>query len=62
MTSNYIIQYTIVCVLILGAIVWIAIKASRKNKKGVCHGCSLADTCARVPKKKTKDCCENGDN
>lgn len=51
--KNIAIQYTIVGIIILGATVWIMIKAFKKNKKrsqGGCCGCSLKDSCNKVKK------------
>lgn len=59
MDTNIIIQYTIVGVIILAAVIWIAMKAFKKNrnKNSSCCGCALSDNCA-TPKKKSSDCCK----
>lgn len=51
MTKNEIIQYTLVGIIILGAIVWIIVKSIRNRKSGAtCCGCALADSCRRADK------------
>lgn len=54
MSSNLIIQYSIVGVILLGAFIWLLWKTFRKQKtrKNSCCGCALADSC---DKKKLKN-------
>lgn len=59
------VQYTIVAVILLGAIVWIVVNTVRKRKKkgSSCCGCSLADVCSKTSEKehgdcRDKDCCD----
>lgn len=54
MDQNLAIQYTLVAVIILGAIIWIVIHLLRKNKKGggkSCCGCALSESCNSKDKK-----------
>ena len=53
------VQYTIVGVIILAAIVWAIVKITRisKNKGSACCGCGLADTCNKN-RKNQGDCPE----
>ncbi len=54
MSINLLIQYTLVGICILGACIWIVVKAVKKNnKKSGCCGCSLADLCQK-PEKNTE--------
>ena len=51
MTQNEIIQYTIVGIIVVAAIVWIFVKSIRRRKSGgSCCGCALADSCRRPDK------------
>ncbi len=48
MNANDIIQYTLVALCILSAIVWIMLKVrshSKRGYKGGCCSCPLADSC-----------------
>lgn len=56
MDKNILIQYTIVAILILGAIVWIAVKAIRasRGKGKSCCGCVLSDKCGDANLKRGK--------
>lgn len=56
LSLNILIQYTIVGILILVAIVWLFVKTLRKDKKGGCCGCSLASTCSQTgnPQRRNK--------
>lgn len=50
-TTDMIIQYSIVGLILLAALGWILWKMFRKNKKsesGSCCGCSIADTCKKA--------------
>lgn len=51
------LQYTIVGVIILIAIIWIGVKASHigKDKKSGCCGCALSDACKRKENKPDKN-------
>lgn len=66
--NNMIIQYTIVGIIILIALIWLAVKVIRKSKgkdKGACCGCALSEKCMEKgkPQKRSqssaqkKDCC-----
>lgn len=59
--SDLIIQYSIVCLILLAAIVWIIMKIVKKNKtrQSGCCGCTIAETCK---KKKLKFIDENSQN
>ncbi len=53
MDKNLLIQYTVVGILVIGALAWILIKFIRKCKdsgKGGCSGCTLAEKC-KSPRK-----------
>ena len=53
MDTNIIIQYTVVCLLCLGALIWIVVKMVRSAKgknSGGCCGCSMSDSCAKREK------------
>lgn len=54
---NFIIQSTIVGVIILAACIWIIWKIVKKQKdnSGSCHGCGLADTCNKRNKNDGKN-------
>lgn len=65
-SADFIIQYSLVGLCLLGACVWIGIKLFKKNKyqnQSGCCGCGLADNCAKkklVERKKEGDIgCEN---
>lgn len=50
MTTDLIIQYSIVGGIILAALAWIVWKSLRKNKKNSgssCCGCALEDSCKK---------------
>ena len=52
-----VIQYTIVAIIIIGALVWMVRGILKMRKqKGKCCGCSMADACkdARNNKKRSK--------
>lgn len=67
MDSNLIIQYSLVALLILGALIWIAVKTLRKSNKSSCGCCSLSQVCKEKQHKsgkqdsetcsKAKSCC-----
>lgn len=52
-TESLVMQYVIVAVIIIAALVWIGVKIfSKKNKgKGGCCGCSLAEHCSPQKRK-----------
>lgn len=53
MNRNELILYTIAGIIILIMLVWILIKALKKNKSASkCDGCALTDTCVRPRRKK----------
>lgn len=55
--TSLIIQYILVGIILLAAIVWIAIRLFRLRKKGAgrsCCGCSLADSCNKQSQRKGK--------
>ncbi|MEZ3551167.1 MAG: FeoB-associated Cys-rich membrane protein [Muribaculaceae bacterium] len=59
-TTNLIIQYIFVGLVIIGAFIWIIWKLIKLNKKGGgCCGCDLADACNKknLKMKPPKDCC-----
>lgn len=51
-TTDMIIQYSVVGLVLLAALAWISWKIFRKNKKdeGPCCGCGLSDTCTKKHK------------
>ena len=52
-TTDMVIQYSIVGVILLAALGWILWKTFSKNKKnasGSCCGCAIADTCKKIQK------------
>lgn len=52
MSTNLIIQYTLVGICLLAACVWIVVKVSKRNKnQSGCFGCSLSETCGKRPLK-----------
>ena len=53
------VQYTVVGIIILLAIIWAAYKTARisKGKESGCSGCSLSDTCGKARKER----CEHAD-
>lgn len=53
--TNLTLQYTLVGICILGAIIWIMWKFFRKEKKTGCQGCSLAENCSRSDLKHRKN-------
>ena len=56
--NNLALQYTLVGILILGACVWILVKAFRKNKKrksSGCCGCALQEACNKNKKENCED-------
>lgn len=62
------VQYIIVCVIILAAIFYAAVKFRRimKSKNPTCSGCDLKDCCSKATKENScqkqeeeKDCCCN---
>lgn len=59
-TTNLTIQYCIVGLVLLAAVVWIVWKLVSMRKQGniSCSGCALADTCCNKNKKtKVKNGC-----
>lgn len=57
LTANLIIQYCIVGLVLLGAVVWIIWKLVGLRKRGnmkSCCGCALAGSCASKNKKTEK--------
>lgn len=60
MTTNLIIQYTIVGVILLAILTWLIVKLTklRKNENDGCCGCSLSEVCGKKNLKTTKkrDC------
>lgn len=58
MSTNLIIQYIIVGVILLGVAIWVAWKIYHIRKSGAksCCGCSLGDSCPNKAKFKSKDC------
>ncbi|MBD5218539.1 MAG: hypothetical protein HDS73_08645 [Bacteroidales bacterium] len=64
MSTNYAIQYTIVGIIILAALIWIAVKANRARRQktlsnGPCASCSLSKACNKKEEtpKRSKSCC-----
>lgn len=50
-----VIQYTIVAIIIIGALVWMVRSVLKLRKqKGKCSGCSLADACRETRNGKNK--------
>lgn len=47
MTPNLIIQYTIVGIIILGAIIWVCVKFFTKKGKSGCSCCPIAEKCGK---------------
>lgn len=48
LTTNLIIQYVVVGVILAGAVVWVVWKAIQRRKDkggGACCGCALSDHC-----------------
>ena len=60
MTTNLIIQYTLVGIILLAATVWIIWKLIKMKKNGAksCCGCSLSESCGKKSLKKD-DFCRN---
>lgn len=53
------LQYTLVAIIVLGALVWIVVKSYRKKSgksRGGCCGCSLSSTCNSKDKGKNPRC------
>ncbi len=48
MDRNLIIQYTLVGVILLVAIIWIVIKVLFSKNKNKCCGCGLSDKCSEL--------------
>lgn len=46
MDTNLVVQYSLVGLCLLGAIIWMIRKASKRSKNGGCYGCSMSETCA----------------
>lgn len=68
MDTNLVIQYSVVALLLIGALVWIVVKAVKAKKTGAsCCGCSLSETCskARHPHPEAsappRNCCSDHD-
>lgn len=65
MTANYIIQYSLVGIILLGAAAWLFYKTlSKKGKKNSCCGCALSDACNKkesISKIKDKRECNEKD-
>lgn len=69
MDNNYIIQITLVALIVLGAIIWAIVRMTRKSnvKEGGCCGCELLDTCNKKElkqrgesvKHESHSCCEH---
>lgn len=59
MDTNLLIQYILVGICIIAAIVWICVKFFGKNKKNGCNcgGCSFSSNCTSQ-KSADKDCCK----
>lgn len=57
--SNMLIQYTLCSVALLGALIWIVVKAvraaKRKEDAGSCCGCTLSATCQSAKKDKDEN-------
>lgn len=54
------VQYTIVGIIFLAAIIWAGIKVSKMGKgSDTCCGCALSDTCKKKEKKKDSEICED---
>lgn len=49
---NIAIQYTLVAIFVVGAIVYMIVRLIRKRKQPGCCGCALADACAKPDAKK----------
>lgn len=46
MDKNLAIQYTVVGLIIIAALIWLVIKfIKRKKKHGACCGCALSEKC-----------------
>lgn len=64
MTVNLIIQYALVGLALIGALVWIVIKLVKLRKMGkeggdCCCGCSMSQSCGKKnTSKPKKDCCQ----
>lgn len=59
LSTNLLVQYILVGLIIVAAIFWTVRKIISGRKKGNpgCFGCALADSCAkRTP---TRSCCDN---
>lgn len=54
LTTDLIIQYSIVGAILLGVCVWMFLKIFRKNKKvtNSCCGCAIAGSCQKVNREK----------
>lgn len=64
-TTDYIIQYSIVGLILLGVCIWIIVSIFKKNKKGksgTCCGCSLAESCGKKDIINKKSNCGNSKN
>lgn len=63
LTTNLIIQYSLVGIILLAAVIWVIWKlaAIRKNGGKSCCGCSLSRNCgkATVERQPIKKCCRN---
>lgn len=54
LTTDLIIQYSIVGAILLGVCVWMFLKIFRKNKKvtNSCCGCAIAGSCQKMNREK----------
>lgn len=63
MDKNLIIQYTVVGIIILCALIWIIVRMLTKKDKGACSGCSLSANCNKIKEHSKhspkKDTCNN---
>lgn len=62
MSTNEIIQYSLVGVILLSSLVWIVVKTFKHNKsKGGCCGCNLQQTCnkAALKNNRTNENCKD---
>ena len=49
---NLAIQYSLVAVFVIGAMVWMTLRLFRKRKKSGCCGCALSDACLKSDAKR----------
>ena len=62
MNSNLIIQYILVTIVIISAIIWILYRLLSRKGKNKCCGCAFKDSC-NMQNKTNNDCCKtNTDN